>query len=113
MVDLAYILKIKVLFHLIYCSFDFSDDYNNPIEVPLLVQSLTDQPFDVVPDYKADHVTERQIIVTQRSIDCEQFVQRRAQVMCAESNLQFMHCEDYDIKIVYVSIFVRLTPELF
>ncbi|XP_030762754.1 uncharacterized protein LOC115887458 [Sitophilus oryzae] len=74
------------------------DDYNNPIEIPLLVQSLTDQQFDIV----SDNVTDRQIIVTQRSMDCEQFVQKRAQILCAEANLVFMYCEDYDIKIIYV-----------
>ncbi|KAF7287328.1 hypothetical protein GWI33_001691 [Rhynchophorus ferrugineus] len=78
------------------------DDYNNPIEIPLLVQSLTDQQFDIVPECKMDHLTDRQIIVTQRSMDCEQFVQKRAQILCTEANLAFMYCEDYDIKIIYV-----------
>ncbi|KAJ8976440.1 hypothetical protein NQ317_016059 [Molorchus minor] len=78
------------------------DDYNIPIEIPLLVQNLTDQHLDVVPDFKVDQVTEMQLIVSQRSFDCEQFVQRRAQKLCSDAQLEFLHCEDYDIKIIYV-----------
>ncbi|XP_060528755.1 uncharacterized protein LOC132703484 [Cylas formicarius] len=78
------------------------DDYNIPIEIPLLVQSLNEQQMDILPDCKADHVPERHIIVTQRSMDCEQFMQRRAQALCSEAKLDFMHCEDYDVKIIYV-----------
>ncbi|KAJ8920048.1 hypothetical protein NQ315_011701 [Exocentrus adspersus] len=78
------------------------DDYNIPIEIPLLVQNLTEQHLDVVPESKADQVTEMQLIVTQRSFDCEQFVQRRAQKLCSEAHLEFLHCEDYDIKIIHV-----------
>ncbi|XP_050310223.1 DDB1- and CUL4-associated factor 15 isoform X4 [Anthonomus grandis grandis] len=86
------------------------DDYNIPIEVPLLVQGLTEQHFEIVPDYitttnLTDHRSnggERHILVTQRSMDCEQFVQRRAQALCSECNLEFMHCADYDIKVIYV-----------
>ncbi|KAL1490181.1 hypothetical protein ABEB36_012915 [Hypothenemus hampei] len=78
------------------------DDDNIPIEVPIVVQSLNDQQFDIIPESRMDHLTERQIIVTQRSMDCEQFVQRRAQAICIESNLQFMYCEDYDIKLEYI-----------
>ncbi|XP_066151701.1 uncharacterized protein [Euwallacea fornicatus] len=78
------------------------DDCNNPIEVPLLVQSLTDQHLDIVPECKANHETDRQIIVSQRSMDCEQFVQRRAQALCFDANLQFMHCQDYDVRILCV-----------
>jgi hypothetical protein len=78
------------------------DDYNIPIEIPLLVHTLTDQHLDVVPDFKVDQVTEMQLIVTQRTFDCEQFVQRRAQKLCSESQLEFLHCQDYDIKLNYI-----------
>uniref|UniRef100_A0A6P7G6A3 Uncharacterized protein LOC114338216 n=1 Tax=Diabrotica virgifera virgifera TaxID=50390 RepID=A0A6P7G6A3_DIAVI len=78
------------------------DDYNIPIEIPLLAQNLTDQHLDMVPDFKVDQVNEIQLIVTQRSFDCEQFVQRRAQKLCSEAQLEFMHCEDYDIKIIHI-----------
>lgn len=77
------------------------DDYNIPIEIPLLVQNLTEQHLDLVPDF-TEHLTEVQLIVTQRSFDCEQFVQRRAQKLCSEAQLDFMHCEDYDIKIIHI-----------
>ncbi|CAH1155849.1 unnamed protein product [Phaedon cochleariae] len=78
------------------------DDYNIPIEIPLLVQNLTEQHLDVVPDFKVDQVTEMQLIVTQRSFDCEHFVQRHAQKICSEAQLEFLHCEDYDIKIIHI-----------
>ncbi|XP_023015057.2 uncharacterized protein isoform X1 [Leptinotarsa decemlineata] len=78
------------------------DDYNIPIEIPLLVQNLTDQHLDVVPDFKVDQVTEMQLIVTQRSFDCEHFVQRRAQKLCSEAQLEFLHCDDYDIRIIHI-----------
>ncbi|EFA10338.2 uncharacterized protein LOC100141521 [Tribolium castaneum] len=78
------------------------DDYNIPIEIPLLVHTLTDQHLDVVPDFKVDQVTEMQLIVTQRTFDCEQFVQRRAQKLCSDSLLEFLHCQDYDIKLNYI-----------
>ncbi|XP_056633600.1 uncharacterized protein LOC130443138 [Diorhabda sublineata] len=77
------------------------DDYNIPIEIPLLVQNLTEQHLDLVPDF-TEHLTEVQLIVTQRSFDCEQFVQRRAQKLCSDAQLDFMHCEDYDIKIIHI-----------
>lgn len=86
--------------------FRFPDDYNIPIEIPLLVQTLTDQHLDVVPESKADQITETQIIVSQRTFDCEQFVQRRAQKLCNDSQLDFRHCEDYDIKLVNVISFI-------
>lgn len=79
-----------------------ADDYNNPIEVPLLVQSLSCQQSDADGD-KPNHAVEVQLIVTQRSLDAEQFVQKQAQIMCLKSGLQFMHYEDYDLKIVHVS----------
>ncbi|XP_018575808.1 uncharacterized protein LOC108914464 [Anoplophora glabripennis] len=78
------------------------DDYNIPIEIPLLVQSLTEQHLDVIPESRVDQVTEMQLIVTQRSFDCEQFVQRRAQKLCSEAHLEFLHCDDYDIKIIHI-----------
>ncbi|KAG5876233.1 hypothetical protein JTB14_000877 [Gonioctena quinquepunctata] len=78
------------------------DDYNIPIEIPLLVQNLTEQHLDVVPDFKVDQVTEMQLIVTQRSFDCEHFVQRRAQKLCSEAQLEFLHCDDYDIRIIHI-----------
>lgn len=83
--------------------FYLSDDFSNPIEIPSFVQSFT-EPFEIVPDYKADHTTERQIIVSQRSMDCEQFVQTWAQMLCFENDLLFLHCEDYDIRVLCVSI---------
>lgn len=79
-----------------------SDDYNIPIEIPLIVQTLSDQHLDVVPESKADQVTETQLIISQRTFDCEQFVQRRAQKLCSDSQLEYRHCEDYDIKLVHV-----------
>lgn len=82
---------------------DLSDDFSNPIEIPSLVQSFT-EPFEIVPDHKVDHTTERQIIVSQRSMDCEQFVQTWAQMLCFENDLLFLHCEDYDIRVLCVSI---------
>ncbi|ENN75666.1 hypothetical protein YQE_07764, partial [Dendroctonus ponderosae] len=78
------------------------NDYNNPIEVPLLAQSLSGQQSDADAD-KPDHMVEVQLIVTQRSLDAEQFVQKQAQILCLKSGLQFMHCEDYDLKVVHVS----------
>lgn len=78
------------------------DDYNIPIEIPLIVQTLSDQQLEVVPEFKAEHMTETQLLITQRTFDCEQFVQRRAQKLCADVQLQFLHCEDYDIKILTV-----------
>lgn len=81
----------------------FSDDYNIPIEIPILVHTLADQHLDVVPDFKVDQVTEMQLIVSQRTFDCEQFVQRRAQKVCSEFELEFLHCQDYDIKLNYVT----------
>lgn len=80
------------------------DDYNIPIEIPLLVQTLNDQHLDVVPESKADQLTETQLIISQRTFDCEQFVQRRAQKLCSDSQLEYRHCEDYDIKLVHVTI---------
>lgn len=85
----------------VYLNF-FVDDYNIPLEIPILVQNLTDQQLDVVPDYKADYLTETHLIVSQRSFDIEQFVQRRAQQLCHEAQLTFFYCEDYDIKIIHV-----------
>lgn len=73
------------------------------MEIPLLVQNLTETPLDVVPEFRIDQVTEMQLIVTQKSLDCEQFVQRSAQKMCSDAHLEFMHCEDYDIRITHVS----------
>ncbi|XP_017768224.1 PREDICTED: uncharacterized protein LOC108556562 [Nicrophorus vespilloides] len=78
------------------------DDYNIPIEIPILVQTLTEQHLDVVSEFKCDQVTETQLIITQRSFDCEQFVQIRAQRLCIEHQLEFLHCEDYDIKLVHI-----------
>ncbi|KAK9881702.1 hypothetical protein WA026_017221 [Henosepilachna vigintioctopunctata] len=78
------------------------DDYNIPIEIPLIAQTPTDQLLDIVPDFKVDQITQMQLIVTQRTFDCEQFVQRQAQQLCTESQLQFLHCHDYDIKIIYI-----------
>lgn len=78
------------------------DDYNIPIEIPLIVQTLSDQQLEVVPEFKAELVTETQLLITQRTFDCEQFVQRRAQRLCSDVQLQFLHCEDYDIKILTV-----------
>lgn len=69
----------------------------------MLVQTLTDQQLDIVPEFKLDQVTDIQLIVTQRTLDCEMFVQRRAQKLCTDAHLEFLHCEDYDIKIIYVS----------
>ncbi|KAK9722872.1 DDB1-and CUL4-substrate receptor 15, WD repeat [Popillia japonica] len=95
-----------------YSSMDFEDsslvsgqsrdEYNIPIEIPLIVQTLTDQQLDIVPEFKADQVTETQLIITQRTFDCEQFVQRRAQKLCSELHLEFLHCEDYDIKLLHI-----------
>lgn len=82
----------------------FLDDYNIPIEIPLIVQNLSDQHLDIVPEYKTDQISETQIIISQRTFDCEQFVQRRAQKLCTESHLEFLHCEDYDIKLLHVSL---------
>lgn len=73
------------------------------MEIPILVQNLTDQQLDVVPDYKADYLTETHLIVSQRSFDLEQFVQRRAQQLCLEGQMRFFYCEDYDIKIIHVN----------
>lgn len=81
----------------------FTDDYNIPIEIPILVQTLTDQQLDIVPEFNIGNISETQIIVSQRTFDCEQFVQRRAQKLCRETNLEFLHCEDYDIKLLSVS----------
>ncbi|XP_018325707.1 DDB1- and CUL4-associated factor 15 [Agrilus planipennis] len=78
------------------------DDYNIPIEIPLLVQTLTEQHLDVVPEFKSDQITETQLIVTQRTFDCEQFVQGRAQKLCIDAQLEFSHCEDYDVRIVHI-----------
>ncbi|CAH2002128.1 unnamed protein product [Acanthoscelides obtectus] len=78
------------------------DDYNIPIEIPLLVQNLTEQHMDVVPDFKVDQVTEMQLIVTQRSFDCEQFVEGRAQKLCSDAQLEFLHFKDYDIRIIHI-----------
>lgn len=72
-----------------------------------MVQTLTDQQLDIVPEFKADQVSETQLIVTQRTLDCEQFVQRRAQKLCFENNLEFLHCEDYDIKLLHVNQFKK------
>lgn len=83
------------------------DDYNIPIEIPMMVQNLTEQHLDIVPDFRVEYVTEMQLLVTQRSFDCEQFVQRKAQKLCSEAQLEFLYCEDYDIKIVNVSICQR------
>ncbi|KAL3267974.1 hypothetical protein HHI36_007110 [Cryptolaemus montrouzieri] len=78
------------------------DDYNIPIEIPLIAQTLSDQLLDIVPDFRLDQITHMQLIVTQRTFDCEQFIQRQAQQQCTESQMQFLHCQDYDIKIIYV-----------
>ncbi|CAG9861966.1 unnamed protein product [Phyllotreta striolata] len=78
------------------------DDFNIPIEIPLLVQNLIEQQLDVIPDFKADQTAETQLLVTQRSFDCEMFVQRTAQKLCAEVQLDFVYCEDYDIRILYI-----------
>ncbi|XP_045473770.1 uncharacterized protein LOC123680111 isoform X1 [Harmonia axyridis] len=78
------------------------DDYNIPIEIPLIAQTLSDQLLDIVPDFKLDHITQMHLIVTQRTFDCEQFIQRRAQQLCTESQLQFLHCQDYDVKMMHV-----------
>lgn len=79
------------------------DDYNIPIEIPLLVQTLNEQHLDVVPDYKMDEIAETQLIVTQRTFDCEQFVVRRAQMLCSESQMNYCHCQDYDVKLMQVN----------
>ncbi|KAF2901302.1 hypothetical protein ILUMI_04880 [Ignelater luminosus] len=78
------------------------DDYNIPIEIPLLVQTLTEQHLDIVPEVKADQISETQLIITQRTCDCDQFVQSRAQKLCLDAQLEFLHCEDYDIKILHI-----------
>ncbi|XP_065155780.1 uncharacterized protein [Atheta coriaria] len=78
------------------------DDYNIPIEIPILVQTLADQHLDIIPEFKADLVTETQLIVTQRSFDYEQFVQSRAQRLCNEHDLVFLHCEDYDMELLHI-----------
>lgn len=97
-VSLQIIINMKL--HLNFVS----DDYNIPIEIPMMVQNLTEQHLDIVPDFRADQVTEMQLLVTQRSFDCEQFVQRKAQKLCSEAQLEFLYCEDYDIKIANVSM---------
>lgn len=66
------------------------------------MQTLTDQLLDIVPEFKTDNISETQVIVSQRTLDCEQFVQRRAQKLCNENNLEFLHCEDYDIQLLNV-----------
>lgn len=67
------------------------------------MQTLNEQHLDVVPESKADQITETQLIISQRTFDCEQFVQRRAQKLCIDSQLEYRHCEDYDIKLVHVN----------
>ncbi|KAK4875183.1 hypothetical protein RN001_011605 [Aquatica leii] len=78
------------------------DDYNVPIEIPVLVQTLAEQHLDIVPEIKADQLAETQLIITQRTFDCDQFVQSRAQQLCIDAQLEFLHCEDYDIKILHI-----------
>lgn len=98
-----------IIYHSKFCSFVYEfvssvlDDYNIPIELPVLVQTLNEQHLDVVPESKADQITETQLIISQRTFDCEQFVQRRAQKLCIDSQLEYRHCEDYDIKLVHVN----------
>lgn len=97
---------MKVSYYLdFYIFLRIADDYNIPIEIPLLVQTLTEQHLDIVPEVKADQISETQLIITQRTCDCDQFVQSRAQKLCLDAQLEFLHCEDYDIKILHVSIF--------
>lgn len=102
--DKVGVCKVFVLLIVFFTCLFFLDDYNIPIEIPLIVQTLSDQHLDIVPEFKADEISETQLIITQRTFDCERFVQRRAQHLCAESHLEFLHCEDYDIKLLYVSI---------
>uniref|UniRef100_A0A1Y1K8R7 DDB1- and CUL4-associated factor 15 WD40 repeat-containing domain-containing protein n=1 Tax=Photinus pyralis TaxID=7054 RepID=A0A1Y1K8R7_PHOPY len=78
------------------------DDYNVSIEIPVLVQTLAEQYLDIVPEVKADQLAETQLIITQRTFDCDQFVQSRAQQLCVDAKLEFLHCEDYDIKILHI-----------
>ncbi|XP_049824186.1 uncharacterized protein LOC109596170 isoform X2 [Aethina tumida] len=78
------------------------DDNNLSIEIPLLVQNLTEQHLDMVPEYRVDQVSEMQLIVTQRTFDCEQFIYRQAEKLCQETNYEFLHCDDYDIKIIHI-----------
>lgn len=73
----------------------------------MMVQNLTEQHLDIVPDFRVDQLTEMQLLVTQRSFDCEQFVQRKAQKLCSDTELEFLYCEDYDIKIVNVSTYIH------
>lgn len=77
------------------------DDFNIPIEIPLIVESL-EENLDSVPDLRTDQMTQMQLIVTQRTFDCEQFLQRKAQQLCVESHLQFLHCKDYEVVILYI-----------
>lgn len=87
-----------------YTFYFFADDNNLSIEIPLLVQNLTEQHLDMVPEYRVDQVSEMQLIVTQRTFDCEQFIYRQAEKLCQETNYEFLHCDDYDIKIIHVSL---------
>lgn len=58
---------------------------------------------DVIPEMRTDDVSETQLIITQKALDCEQFVQARAQKLCLDAQLEFLHLDDYDINLLYVS----------
>lgn len=88
--------------------FYVTDDCNIPIEIPLLVQTLSDQHLDIVPEFKIDQVTETQLIITQRTFDCEQFIQTKGQKLCADSQLEYRFCEDYEVNVKHVSFVIYI-----
>lgn len=72
------------------------------IDLPILVHTANNSQIDMVPSRMSDELIGPHIKITQKSFDCEQFCQRRAEKICAESRLKFTHCEDYDIKIQHI-----------